>query len=91
MSGGEHSFAAVSRLASVPADDTREPLFTVTRGNPTAEELAALTAVVIAYRASGEPSVDAPTRVPRVQARRMRLGIKLRPGWGAWRRTRPES
>lgn len=91
MSAGNHSFDAVSRLASAPAEDAREPLFTVTRGNPTAEELAVLTAVLIAQNAAGDVAPETPVRVPRVQSRRMRLGIKLRPGWGAWRRTRPES
>lgn len=91
MTAREKSQEAVSRLESVDADDKREPLFTVTRGNPTAEELAALTAVFMSYDAAANDSHAAPVRVPRVQSRRMRLGMKLRPGWGAWRRTRPES
>lgn len=82
---------AVSRLNSVDPQDKRDPLFTVTRGNPTAEELAALTAVFMSYDAAANDSHATPVRVPRVQSRRMRLGMKLRPGWGAWRRTRPES
>lgn len=90
MTAREKSQDAVSRLESVDADDKREPLFTVTRGNPT-EGLAALTAVFMSYDAAANDSHAAPVRVPRVQSRRMRLGMKLRPGWGAWRRTRPES
>ncbi|MFC3479887.1 acyl-CoA carboxylase subunit epsilon [Kocuria carniphila] len=91
MTARDKAHEAVSRLDSVDADDKREPLFTVTRGNPTAEELTALTAVFMAHDAAADDSHAAPVRVPRVQSRRMRLGMKLRPGWGAWRRTRPES
>lgn len=91
MTAHSKAQGAVARLESVDAADTREPLFTVTRGNPSAEDLAALTAVFLSYDAAADESDAAPVRVPRVQSRRMRLGMKLRPGWGAWRRTRPES
>lgn len=91
MTGHEQSSAAVSGLETLPAEDTREPMFTVTHGNPTAEELAALTAVFMSVDAAASDSQATPVRVPRVQSRRMRLGMKLRPGWGAWRRTRPEN
>jgi hypothetical protein len=60
------------------------PLLTVTKGNPTPEELAALTAVVAALRSSGQ--AGSPSR----RARRPRRPL-LRPfvshGPGAWRHT----
>ena len=91
MTARDNVSAAVSGLESLDPQDKRAPLFTATRGNPTAEELAALTAVFMTYDAASDDSRVTPVRVPRVQSRRMRLGMKLRPGWGAWRRTRPES
>lgn len=91
MSAQDKTSAAVSGLESLDPQDTRGALFTVTRGNPSAEELAALTAVFMGYDAAAGEAHSTPVRVPRVQSRRMRLGMKLRPGWGAWRRTRPES
>ncbi|WP_431813227.1 acyl-CoA carboxylase subunit epsilon [Kocuria sp. cx-455] len=91
MSAQYKAREAVSGLESLDPQDKREPLFTVTHGNPTAEELAALTAVFVSYDAAAGDAHSTPVRVPRVQSRRMRLGMRLRPGWGAWRRTRPES
>ena len=91
MSAQGRTFAAVSGLESLDPQDERGPFFTVTRGNPTAEELAALTAVFMSYNTVAGDAHSTPVRVPRVQSRRMRLGLKLRPGWGAWRRTQPES
>lgn len=82
--------AAVRALESAAEDDTREPLFTVTHGNPTAEELAALTAVFTAAQARDAAAGGTPDPVRRAQSRRMRLGMRLRPGRGAWRGTRPE-
>lgn len=89
MSRAHAASAAVCALESV-ADDAREPLFTVTHGNPTAEELAALTAVFTAAQREDGDSGSVPARAQRAQSRRMRLGMRLRPGRGAWRRTRPE-
>ena len=53
----------------------REPLFSVTKGNPTAEELAALTAVLAASAsASHEEAQDAPaTPTRRERIRRATL------------------
>ena len=80
--------AAVASLPDATTD--ADPLFTVTRGNPSPEELAALVAVLGALP---EPQ-DAPPaharRAPRHQSRRLRLGLRLRPGRGAWRWTQPE-
>nr|WP_240629656.1 acyl-CoA carboxylase subunit epsilon [Specibacter cremeus] len=62
------------------------PLLNVTRGNPTAEELAALTAVVLALQA-GE--ADEPARpAARPWMRRAQLHLRPKPGPGAWRRSR---
>lgn len=61
------------------------PLLNVTRGNPTAEELAAVTAVVLALQ-SGEDNEGkaAPTRH---WARRVHLNLPPKPGSGSWRRS----
>ncbi|TJY72311.1 acyl-CoA carboxylase subunit epsilon [Arthrobacter sp. CAU 1506] len=60
------------------------PLLTVAKGNPTPEELAALTAVVAALQSSGQPGT------PSRRAGRPRRPL-LRPfvshGPGAWRHT----
>jgi hypothetical protein len=57
------------------------PLLTVVRGEPTPEQLAALTAVVAA-RASGGGDAPAP---PRPLWSRPVLRSPLSPGAGAWR------
>jgi acyl-CoA carboxylase epsilon subunit len=63
---------------------TEAPFLRVVRGEPTAEELAALVAVLAARSAA-----PAPARRPRSAwadpARR--LGLTSRPGPGAWRRS----
>ena len=56
-------------------------------GQPTPEEIAAVTAVVVA--AAVETEGAEPTGTRRAQNRRARLGLRLRPGLGAWRRTLP--
>lgn len=62
-----------------------EPLLTVTKGDPTAEELAAVTAVVLALQGgAGEPEAKAPSRH---WARRSLLKLPPKPGAGAWRRS----
>lgn len=63
-----------------------EPLLRVVKGEPTAEELAALTAVVLSL-ASGEP---APPVKPSVRqwVRRQQLQLAPKPGPGAWKRSR---
>jgi hypothetical protein len=65
------------------------PSLRFTAGSPTPEEIAAVTAVLLARPDAGDADAKgSPGR--RDQFRRMRLGLKLRPGRGAWRRTRPE-
>lgn len=67
------------------AANPAEPLLNVTRGNPTAEELAAVTAVVLALQADS----DAGRRLTpdRQFARRAQLHLPPRPGAGSWRRS----
>lgn len=77
--------AAEAAAAGPEAAAGAAPLFSVTRGNPTDEELAALTAVVLALQA-GEPAA-----APGVRRRTVRRSELLRPfrphGPGAWRHT----
>ncbi|UIK90390.2 acyl-CoA carboxylase subunit epsilon [Arthrobacter polaris] len=62
-----------------------EPLLSVTRGNPTSEELAAVTAVVLALAGGAQNEVS---RTPnRHWARRAQLHLPPQPGAGAWRRS----
>ncbi|WP_449372276.1 acyl-CoA carboxylase subunit epsilon [Arthrobacter psychrolactophilus] len=65
---------------------TAEPLLNVTRGNPTAEELAAVIAVVLALQSGngGGEKTKAPTRQ---WVRRAQLNLPPKPGAGSWRRS----
>ncbi|MFE7631317.1 acyl-CoA carboxylase subunit epsilon [Kocuria sp. NPDC057446] len=65
------------------------PSLRFTAGSPTPEEVAAVTAVLLARRDAGD-AASSGALGRRDQFRRMRLGLRLRPGGGAWRRTRPE-
>ncbi|WP_458779109.1 acyl-CoA carboxylase subunit epsilon [Arthrobacter sp. D3-16] len=71
-----------------PAENTAPaaPLLSVVKGQPTAEELAALTAVVLSL-GGGEP---APAGRPSVRhwVRRQQLRLAPTPGPGAWKRSR---
>ena len=68
-----------------PVLEPVEPLLNVTRGNPTAEELAAVTAVVLALQGGSD---EAPKKAGgRSWARRASLNLPPRPGAGAWRRS----
>ena len=71
---------------SAAAAQAAEPLFTVTKGEPTAEELAALTAVVLSL----EPATAAGPAKPSVRQwmRRQQLRLGPTPGPGAWKRSR---
>ena len=88
--GSQPSQAQAGALAGVgPApEETQapaEPLLSVVKGQPTAEELAALTAVVLSL-GGGEP---APAGKPSVRhwVRRQQLRLAPTPGPGAWRRS----
>ncbi|MHA7155279.1 acyl-CoA carboxylase subunit epsilon [Arthrobacter sp. TMN-50] len=63
----------------------RGPVLTVIRGTPTPEELAALTAVVVAL-SEGAAEPDTATS-QRSWARRNQLRLAPRPGPGSWRRS----
>lgn len=71
--------------------EAAEPLFRVLRGEPTEEEIAALTVAVLQQQRAAAPAPGANplTDVGRLLARRQRLGAGLRPGPGSWRRARP--
>jgi hypothetical protein len=63
-----------------------ESLLTVTKGDPTPEELAALTAVVLAL---GSGAADAPAKPSARQwIRRQQLQLAPKPGPGSWKRSR---
>lgn len=76
---------------SVPSEDSSGPvpgeaLLSVVKGEPTAEELAALTAVVLSL---GSGDAAAPVR-PSVRhwVRRQQLQLAPKPGPGSWKRSR---
>jgi hypothetical protein len=64
---------------------TETPYLRVVRGEPTAEELAALVAVLAARSAVAAPPPPRPRSAWADPARR--LGLTHRPGPGAWRRS----
>ncbi|MFP3578545.1 acyl-CoA carboxylase epsilon subunit [Arthrobacter sp. SIMBA_036] len=76
------------RQGSEQAADTVavEPLFTVVKGEPSAEELAALAAVVLSL--GGEPEAAAAPPTQRHWVRRQQLRLDPTPGPGAWKRSR---
>ena len=71
-----------------PAESAQpaETLFSVTKGEPTPEELAALTAVVLSL----QPAAAAGPAKPglRQWMRRQQLRLEPTPGPGAWKRSR---
>ncbi|MEV8143266.1 acyl-CoA carboxylase subunit epsilon [Specibacter sp. NPDC078709] len=67
------------------ASPENAPLLNVTRGNPTAEELAAVTAVVLALQAGADS--DGKAAPTRHWARRVNLNLPPKPGTGSWRRS----
>lgn len=71
--------------AAEGVSDDGAALFSVVRGNPTDEELAALTAVVVALQSCGVQD-DAPNR-GRSWLRRALLRLGPAPGPGSWRRS----
>ena len=72
------------------AQDNQQPFITVLQGNPTDEEIAALTAVVSAMAAQNTHDEYSTLALWQRQLNRgQRLGDLLRPGPGSWRRARP--
>jgi hypothetical protein len=63
-----------------------EPLLSVVKGQPTDEELAALTAVVLSLGGAEESGTDKPP--VRHWVRRQQLRLEPTPGPGAWKRSR---
>ncbi|EMY33216.1 hypothetical protein D477_016015 [Arthrobacter crystallopoietes BAB-32] len=64
------------------------PLFTIAKGDPTPEELAAVTAVVLALQPAAEPAETTERRTrPRNPRRRELLRPVVAHGPGAWRHT----
>ena len=67
------------------AETPAAPLLSVVKGRPNAEELAALTAVVLSLGVES----SAPARTPGVRhwVRRQQLRLAPAPGPGAWKRS----
>ncbi|MFH5880472.1 acyl-CoA carboxylase subunit epsilon [Arthrobacter sp. NA-172] len=63
-----------------------EPLLSVVKGDPTPEELAALTAVVASLGSPQEAEAAPPST--RQWLRRQQLRLDPTPGPGAWKRSR---
>ncbi|MET3140630.1 UNVERIFIED_ORG: hypothetical protein ABIB19_001324 [Arthrobacter sp. UYEF10] len=72
--------------ADKPAAEAALPLISVVKGYPSAEELAALTAVVLSL--GGADAVAAGKPTARDWVRRQQLRLAPTPGPGAWRRSR---
>lgn len=68
-----------------PGSDEGAPLLSVVKGQPTAEELAALTAVVLSL--GGKSPAPATTQTVRHWVRRQQLRLAPTPGPGAWKRS----
>ncbi|WP_051420840.1 acyl-CoA carboxylase epsilon subunit [Paenarthrobacter nicotinovorans] len=76
---------ADSALDAAPAEPA-VPLFSVVKGEPTAEELAALAAVVVSLGTQQEAAAAKPN--VRHWVRRQQLRLDPSPGPGAWKRSR---
>jgi hypothetical protein len=70
--------------AETPAAGS-ETLFSVVKGEPTAEELAALTAVVLSMGTAPAEGAEKPS--VRHWVRRQQLRLAPTPGPGAWKRS----
>lgn len=73
--------------AEAEAHAEQAPLFTVAKGNPSAEELAALTAVVLALQSSSNEDETGGKPSRRGSRRRELLRPVVQHGPGAWRHT----
>lgn len=69
-----------------PAAESAQPLLSVVKGEPSAEELAALTAVVLSLGGTDAGEATKPT--VRHWVRRQQLRLAPTPGPGAWKRSR---
>ncbi|MDD1478278.1 acyl-CoA carboxylase subunit epsilon [Arthrobacter sp. H16F315] len=68
------------------AQPAEHPLLAVVKGEPTPEELAALTAVVLSLGSSEPAAPDKPSA--RHWIRRQQLQLAPGPGPGSWKRSR---
>ncbi|QTG83086.1 acyl-CoA carboxylase subunit epsilon [Arthrobacter crystallopoietes] len=73
--------------AEAETQSEQAPLFTVAKGNPSAEELAALTAVVLALQTSSSEEETGGKPRRRSSRRRELLRPVVQHGPGAWRHT----
>jgi len=64
---------------------TAEPMFQITSGTPTPEEVAAVTVLLLAVARSAGPSAPPPRPVGGWTDPALRLRRPLPPGPGAWR------
>ncbi len=71
--------------AGTDDDASSQAIFSVVAGSPTAEELAALTAVVVALQ--GSPPTTGDPAPGRSWVRRALLSLGPRPGPASWRRS----
>jgi hypothetical protein len=71
--------------SDAPAAAPAESLFAVIKGDPTAEELAALAAVVLSLESAGTEEEAKPS--VRHWVRRQQLRLAPTPGPGAWKRS----
>jgi hypothetical protein len=69
-----------------PVVEDGQALLSVVKGQPSAEELAALTAVVLSLGSADATAAGQPTA--RDWVRRQQLRLAPTPGPGAWRRSR---
>jgi hypothetical protein len=68
-----------------PVEPAEAPLFSVVKGDPTPEELAALTAVVLSLESADAADLEKPSVRHWVRRQQLRLGPT--PGPGAWKRS----
>lgn len=69
-------------------EESPRPLFSVLRGDPTEEELAALTVALLQRGGAPEQKTGDGADKGRMSSRRQRMA-GWRPGPGSWRRARP--
>jgi hypothetical protein len=81
-SDGSDVFSTGSTNDRTGSTAGRVPLLRVVKGEPDAEQLAALTAVVAALAA---PTAEPPRRTPEWNHHRRMQRVALRAGPGAWR------
>lgn len=80
----------VPQRFSSPPDSEQKPFLTVLQGNPTEEELTALIVVAQTVQQQVQKNENLALVLWQRQLNRgQRLGEKLRPGPGSWRRARP--